>query len=191
MLGGMLRAAIVLFLLGAVLGPVLDYLHVVTGAIRYMDPARFVPWWVPIVYISASLSIGLTHPMADKLLRRRTPAQLTGARVAAGFVGFCAIWFASGAIPLGSGAVALLLAPASLALWWWLDRTVQGLAMAAGTAAGGVAVEVVLTRAGLFAHTHPDVLGVAFWLPCIYVAASVGIGNLGRWLLAGHSPRSA
>jgi hypothetical protein len=43
-------------------------------------------------------------------------------------------------------------------------------------------VEVVLSSAGLFSHTHPDVLGVALWLPWIYVAASVGVGNLGRWL---------
>jgi hypothetical protein len=70
----------------------------------------------------------------------------------------------------------------SLALWWRLDGTWQGLAQAAATAAGGCAVEMVLSGAGLFRHTHPDVLGVALWLPWIYVAASVGVGNVGRWL---------
>ena len=44
------------------------------------------------------------------------------------------------------------------------------------------AVEVVLSRAGLFRHTHPDVLGIALWLPWIYVGASVGLGNVGRFL---------
>jgi hypothetical protein len=92
------------------------------------------------------------------------------------------VWLASGALPLGSAAVAAILAPASLALWLWLDRTWQGLAMAATTAVVGCGVEVVLTRAGVFQHTHPDVLGVALWLPWIYVAASVGMGNLGRSL---------
>jgi hypothetical protein len=180
----MLRAAVILALLGATLGPVLDYVHVVTGAIRYPAPVRFVPWWVPFLYMGASLAIGLSHPVADAFLRRRARQPLTGARVAAGFAGFCAVWVASGAIPLGSAAVAAVLAPASLALWWWLDRTWQGLAQAAATAAGGCAVEVGLSRAGLFAHTHPDVLGVALWLPWIYVAASVGLGNVGRWLVA-------
>jgi phosphatidylglycerophosphate synthase len=180
----MRRAAVVLALLGATLGPVLDYAHVVTGAIRYPPPVRFVPWWVPLLYMGASLAIGLTHPMADALLHRPVREPLTVSRVAAGFAGFCAIWVASGALPLGSAAVAAILAPASLALWWWLDRTWQGLAQAAATAAGGCAVEVVLSRAGLFAHTHPDVLGVALWLPFIYVAASVGLGNVGRWLAA-------
>ncbi|MCY0541599.1 hypothetical protein OVW21_26595, partial [Klebsiella pneumoniae] len=53
-----------------------------------------------------------------------------------------------------------------------------------GTAIVGFAVEVTLSRAGLFFHTHPDVLGIALWLPWIYVAASVGLGNVGRWLTA-------
>ncbi len=181
----MLRAAALLALLGAALGPVLDYIHVVTGAIRYPPPVRFVPWWVPLLYAGAALAIGLTHPLADRRLGR-IPVLSGPPRRAAGFAGFCAVWVASGAIPLGSAAVAAILAPASLALWWWLDATWQGLVQAAATAAGGCAVERVLSQAGLFAHTHPDVLGLAWWLPWIYVAASIGVGNVGRWLVAGR-----
>jgi hypothetical protein len=179
----MLRAALALALLGALLGPVLDYAHVVTGAIRYAPDVRTVPWWVPFLYAGASVAIGLSHPLADRLLARRCRVALTPPRIAAGFAGFCAVWIASGAVPLGSAAVAAILAPASLALWVWLDRTWQGLAMAACTAAAGCGVEVALSRAGLFEHTHPDVLGVALWLPWIYVAASVGLGNVGRHLV--------
>jgi hypothetical protein len=179
----MLRAALRLALLGAVLGPLLDYAHVVTGAIRYAPGVRFVPWWVPLLYAGAALSVGLAHPAMDRHLGR-VPAPKDRAHLAAGFAGFCAVWVASGAIPLGSAAVAAILAPASLALWWWLDRTWQGLVQAAATAAGGCLVEMTLSRAGLFAHTHPDVLGLAWWLPWIYVAASVGVGNVGRWLCA-------
>ncbi len=178
----MIRAALILALLGATLGPVLDYAHVVTGAIRYPAPVTFLPWWVPLLYAGAAVVIGLSHPVVDARIRRRPLPPLTRGRLAAGFAGFCAVWFASGALPLGSAAVAAILAAASLALWGWLDRTWQGLVQAAGTAAGGVAVEVVLSRDGLFSHTHPDVLGVALWLPFIYVAASVGVGNVGRWL---------
>lgn len=183
-----LRAVIALAVMGAALGPMLDYLHVVTGAIRYHPPVPFVPWWVPLLYTGASLAIGLSHPVMDPLLGRAQPPPLTPARLAAGFVGLCAVWFASGAIHLPSAIVAAILAPASLALWWWLDRTGQGLAQAAATAVGGCAVEIVLSRAGVFSHTHQDVLGVALWLPFIYVAASVGLGNMGRWLV--HRERS-
>jgi hypothetical protein len=180
----MIRAALILALLGATLGPALDYAHVVTGAIRYPPPVTFLPWWVPLLYASAAIAVGLSHPALDARIRPKPLPARTRGQLAAGFAGFCAVWVASGALPLGSAAVAAILAPASLALWWWLDRTWQGLVQAAGTAAGGVAVEVVLSRAGLFSHTHPDVLGVALWLPFIYVAASVGVGNVGRWLAA-------
>ena len=177
-----LGAALILALLGASLGPALDYAHVVTGAIRYPAPTHGLPWWVPLLYAGAALAIGLSHPAGDALLGRRPRLPLTRGRVVAGFAGFCAVWLASGALPLSSAIVAGILAPGSLALWWWLDRSWQGLLQAAATAAGGCAVEVVLSRAGLFSHTHPDVLGVALWLPWIYVAASVGVGNVGRWL---------
>src|SRR5580704_15914898 len=163
----MARAALALAILGALLGPVLDYAHVVTGAIRYPPPVRWLPWWVPLLYAGAALAIGLSHPAVDAALGRRPRLPLTGGRVAAGFGVFCAVWLASGALPFASSAVAAILAPASLALWWWLDRTWQGLAQAVTTAAGGCAVEVALSRAGLFSHTHPDVLGVALWLPWI------------------------
>ncbi|MFT3765402.1 MAG: hypothetical protein QM820_07805 [Minicystis sp.] len=180
-----MRAVIILALLGASLGPVLDYAHVVTGAIRYPPPVRFVPWWVPLLYLGASLAIGLSHPAADGMLGRPAPPLLTRGRLAAGFLGFCAIWFASGALHFSSAIVAAILAPASLALWWWLDGTGQGLVQGATTALGGCAVEIGLSRVGLFSHTHQDVLGIAWWLPWIYVAASVGLGNIGRWLVVG------
>jgi hypothetical protein len=174
---------VVLALLGATFGTLFDYAHVRTGAIVYPGPPVFgVPWWVPLLYTGAALSIGLSTPIADGLLGRRARFPDTPARLGAGFVGLCAVWFASGALPLGSAVVAGILAAASLGMWWGLDRTWQGLAEAAATAVGGCAVEVTLSRAGLFQHTHQDMLGLAWWLPWIYVAASVGLGNVGRRL---------
>ena len=174
---------LVLALLGATFGTLFDEAHVLTGAIRYPGPPAFgVPWWVPLLYAGASLGIGLSTPIADGWLGRRARFPETPARLVAGFVGLCAVWFASGALPLGSAAVAVILAAASLGMWWGLDRTWQGLVEAAGTALAGCAVEVTLSRAGLFAHTRQDVLGLAWWLPWIYVAASVGLGNVGRRL---------
>jgi hypothetical protein len=188
----MLRRAIVLGLLGASLGTLFDYAHVCTGAIAYPGPPRFgVPGWVPLLYTSAALAIGLLHPLGDRLLRRQARFAHTPARLAVGFLGLCAVWFLSGALPLPTPAVSAILAAASLGLWWGLDRTWQGLAAAAVTAASGCAVEVVLSRAGLFRHMHPDVLGVALWLPWIYVAASVGLGNVGRWLAEQEDSQAA
>jgi hypothetical protein len=179
----MLRRALVLALLGATFGTLFDWAHVRTGAIGYPRPDMFgIAWWVPLLYTCASLAIGLSHPIADRLLGRRPRFPHTRARLAVGFFGLCAIWFASGALPFSTMVVSAFLAPAALALWWTLDRTWQGLLAAVATAIVGFAVEVVLSRAGFFHHTHPDVLGIAVWLPWIYVAASVGLGNVGRWL---------
>jgi Insulin-induced protein (INSIG) len=177
------RRAVLLVLLGAVVGPIFDFAHVHTGAIGYARPLILgLDWWVPLVYIGAAVGIGLSHPWLDRMLGRRSRWPHTRARLAVGLAGVCAIWLASGAIPLDSVSVTAILAPASLALWWALDRTWQGLIMACGTALSGVLVELTLTGAGLFHHNHRDMLGLAYWLPWLYVAGSVGIGNIGRAL---------
>jgi hypothetical protein len=179
----MIRRVLVLAALGASFGTFFDWLHVVTGAIAYPGPPRFgVPPWVPFLYIGAALAIGLIIPAGDRLLGRRARFPHTPARLVMGFVGLCAVWFLSGALPFGTAEVSVLLAAASLGMWWALERTWQGLVAAGAAALGGCATEVLLSRAGLFRHTHPDALGVALWLPWIYVAAAVGLGNVGRWL---------
>jgi hypothetical protein len=189
--GPLLRRIVILGLLGASFGTLLDYGHVWTGTTVYARPSAFgVAWWVPLLYIGAALGIGLSHPLVDRLLGRRARPPLTPLRLAAGFVGLCAVWFGSGALPLSTGGVSAILGPVVLALWFFLDRTGQGLALALATALSGFAVEVTLSRAGLFHHTHQDVLGVPIWLPWIYVAASVGIGNIGRYLAVDEGPSS-
>jgi hypothetical protein len=175
--------ALVLAALGASFGTLFDYAHVLTGAIVYPGPPRFgVPPWVPFLYMGAAMAIGLGVPVFDDVLGRPARFPYTSARLVIGFVGLCTIWFLSGALPFDTRVTALLLAAASLGMWWGLDRTWQGLAVAGATAVGGCMMEVVLSEQGLFRHTHPDVLGVALWLPWIYVAAGVGLGNVGRWL---------
>ena len=50
----------------------------------------------------------------------------------------------------------------SLAAWWWLERTWQGLGQALTTAAGGCLVEMTLSDAGLVLRVAPGVtLGAA------------------------------
>lgn len=179
------RAVVTLAALGATLGTVFDTAHVLTGAITYpvSSPLGF-PLWVPLLYAAAALAIGLSHPLLDRALGRPARPPLSFARVAAGLAALCVIWFCTGALPFGSLGTTLIVGPAALAVFGVLDRTRAGLLLAASTAVTSVGVEVLLSQLGLFAHTHRDVFGVALWLPCIYVAASVAVGNTGRWLLA-------
>lgn len=180
----MVRRAIVLGLAGIFVGPLLDRMHLATGAIAYdtdVTPLG-VPWWVHLVYLGAALGIGMSHPAIDKALRRKQLVSLGAGTLVLGFVGLVAIWAASGLIPASNGVIAATLALASAGVWWAFDRTWQGVVLAVATAVGGAVVEVVLVRAGLFHHARPDVMGIPVWLPFLYVAGSVAIGNLARRL---------
>src|SRR5437588_12706585 len=63
-----------LFLLGATLGTALDSLHVHSGVERYPLPVLFgLAWWVPLLFGSAAVAIGYSHPLVDPLLHNRRP----------------------------------------------------------------------------------------------------------------------
>jgi hypothetical protein len=174
---------VVLAALGATVGTLLDWAHVENGAVAYTRPVPLgIAWWTPVLYAGAALAIGISHSSVDRWIGRAGARRLSPLRLGSGMLCFLAIWYATGALRLTSALVAALLAPACLAVWWLFDATRGGLALALATALAGVGVEATLVRFGLFRHTHPDVLGVAWWLPTIYVAASVAVGNVGRAL---------
>jgi hypothetical protein len=136
-------------------------------------------WWVPLMFGGACVAIGLSHRLVDRLLGR--DVRPSAARVAAGMVLVLALWATSGVVKPAGMALGIL-APASLAMWLALDGTSVGLALAIATAAAGVAVEATLVSLGVFAYVAPDAGRVASWLPWLYVAASVAVGNYARWL---------
>lgn len=178
-----LRRVLLLAGLGATFGTLFDWAHVMTGVIVYPHPTRLgIAWWVPLLYTGASLAIGLTHPAGDAILRRKARFAHTPLRLAIGFFGLCAVWFASGALPFSSPMIGVALAAMSIGLFAGLDRTWQGALQALFTALMGCGVEIVLSHLGAFSYRRPDVFGIALWLPFIYVAASVGLGNVGRYL---------
>jgi hypothetical protein len=180
-----------LFCVGAVMGSLGDLFHVLSGTEGYPPdvgpflPGGVQPYWVPLLFGGATVTIGLSHPLADRALGPGTPRRGTESwnRVAAGNVLVLAAWAASGFLPLATGgAKDLLLAATAAAVWWALDRTWQGLALGAGTAAIGTVIEASLVaRGAFFYYPHAtNFFGVASWLPWLYVTASVAVGNLGR-----------
>src|SRR5206468_2247841 len=72
------QAILLLFLLGAILGSALDAFHTSSGVERYPLPALFgLAWWVPLLFGSAAVAIGYSHPLADPLLHnRRRPRRI-------------------------------------------------------------------------------------------------------------------
>ncbi len=71
-----------------------------------------------------------------------------------------------------------------LNFWLLAGRSWQNLLLSLVTATTGTLIEMTLVAAGAFSYVHPDILGVPFWLPCIYACASLAVGDLGRSLMS-------
>jgi hypothetical protein len=54
----------------------------------------------------------------------------------------------------------------------------------------GPAVEIAISSTGAFSYTHPDVAGVALWLPGIYLNAALAAHLMDRCLI-GREQRTA
>jgi hypothetical protein len=174
------REAVGLLAAGAVLGTLLDGVHVATATTRYTHPTvGGLAWWVPLMFGGATLAIGASHRLVDRWLLR--DVRPDGGRVAAGMVLVLGLWATSGLLK-PAGTALCILAPASVAMWLLLDRTLVGLGLAIATAVCGVVVEATLVSLGVFTYVAPDAGRVASWLPWLYVAASVAVGNFARWL---------
>jgi len=188
---------LILFLLGATLGPLGDWFHVISETTAYPTGVYAFyfgqqPYWVPLLFGTAGVAIGLSHPQMDRWLG--APASRPGSRgidgVILGIAAFLGIYAMSAFVPLESGSTLdSVLAVSALLLWYAADRTWQGLVLAALTAVVGSAVEIYLVQQRAYVYLSPkdNFYGVASWLPWLYVAASVAVGNLGRFLQA---PRS-
>jgi hypothetical protein len=186
-------AALFLFALGAVLGTAGDIGHVLTGTTAYAQGVYVwyfldvMPWWVPLLFGGAAVAIGLSHPWMDRILgAAERPGTRSAGRMGLGLALFLALYLASGLLPHQPYRLDhAVVAAGALGLWLALDRTWQGAVMAAGTAAAGTAVEMFLIGRGVFWYGVQSVQwhGVADWLPWLYAAASVAVGNCGRRLL--------
>jgi hypothetical protein len=178
-------AAGVLALAGATVGTGLDAIHVHTGTTAYAHPVLFgQAWWVPPLFASAGLAIGLGRPLVERVLGLRRPAP-SAAAVAGGMALFVLAYATSGLVGGGPLLRSFLLAALFLVAWLLWDRTGLGLVLAVLTAAAGTAVEVTLVRTGTFVYREPSLAGVTIWLPWLYGCAAVGVGNLGKRLVDG------
>jgi hypothetical protein len=177
-------------LLGGLVALPLDALHVVTGVLTYQDPVLGLQdWWAVPLFIGAGLALGFGHrfaavPLSHMTARKRPPPATLGA---AG-LGLLALVFAYGSSGLLQGwpLVAFFVYVAVfVAAVIAVDKDARPALVlhALGTAIIGPLVEVAISSTGAFSYTHPDVWGVAIWLPGIYLNAGVASHLLDRWLL--------
>jgi insulin-induced protein INSIG len=193
-----IRRALILFLFGAVFGTAADLTHVLSATTAYPQGVYGwylgeQPWWVPPLFGLAAVAIGLSHTAMDAVLgRRRRIGTRSALHALAGAAAFLALYGASGFLPWDTGGLThLVIASASVAIWIGFDCTWQGLMLAAGTAAAGTLFEILLVEEGVFSYTPrtANFNGVAIWLPWLYAAASVAVGNLARVLQAAGEPQ--
>jgi len=175
-----------LFLLGATLGTALDTLEVYSGVERYPRPVLFgVAWWVPLLFGAAAVAIGYSHPLVDPLILRTRPYHRLS--VSIGELTWLVLAYLISVSPLDSLARAGLIALIYLNFWLLAGRSWQDLLLASVTAVTGTLTEMILVNAGVFSYTHPDILGVPYWLPGLYACASLAVGDLGRSLMSLHT----
>lgn len=170
-----------LFILGIVCGTLLDAFQVANQVERYPVPAFLgVAWWVPLLFGTASLAIGLSHPLVDPLLRHHRSPSLLNSIAELGWL-ILAYLISVGALDPFTKAGLLLLI--YLNFWMLSGRAWQNLVLSIVTAITGTLIEMILVALGAFEYLHPNWLGVPAWLPLIYAYASLAVGDMGRSLL--------
>jgi hypothetical protein len=175
-----LKAFAILFGIGAVMLTVFDMFHTHSGTTAYTHEVFMkAAWWAPLLF-GTSLSVGgLVYVRGYRAMRG--PSELpNNAALAAALVIYAGLWCASGYAPFSNEGKLAFLLVGFAAMWWMLDRSWQGVAMAAVTAVGGCTTEYVLVRANTFRHLQPDFLGLPVWLPGIYLVSGAVLGQLSR-----------
>lgn len=177
------RVILWLFLLGATLGTALDAIDVYSNVERYTMPTLFgLAWWVPLLFGAAAVAIGYSHPLVDPLiLNGRHSRPLLNSFFQ---VGWLLLAYVLGASPLDTITKTGLLILIYLNFWFLAGRGWQNLLLSLVTAITGTLIEMILVAGGAFSYLHPDILGLPYWLPCIYIIASLAVGDLGRSLMS-------
>lgn len=178
-----MKRAWILFAFGATGGVLLDALHTFSATTLYTPPYLMrTAWWVPLLFTSAYGFGGLLYDRGWKSMR--APEALAPARdVALAMVLFAALYAASGFLPFSNAIKTVILLVGAAGLWIFTDRTWQGVLLSLSAAFGGPLAEVLLSRAGVFRHQHPDLLGIPIWLPALYLATGPSFGQFARRVL--------
>ncbi len=174
-------------LMGGLVAVPLDALHVVTGVLSYRDPVLGLQdWWVIPLFVSSGLLLGFSHRHIAVPLSAQQPA---GVPLWAAGLGLCALVFAyasSGVLQTWPVAALAVYVGVFVVALVAVDRRARSslLLHGIGAAIVGPLVEIGISSTGAFSYAHPDVAGVALWLPGIYLNAAVASHLMDRHLLA-------
>lgn len=176
------------FLVGAVVGTLLDAIHAYGGVLSYPDPvlgreAAFVP--LEFGLIGAGVALAL--PLLERAARRPPPAWSATERI--GELLLFACLYAATAIVEPGGAPWLALGLLALAGVRLAMRPVSGDWLYVLLAAVlGPLGEVSLLAAGVFDYEDPDVAGIPYWLPGLWANGGFLVRRLIQPLVVSSAP---
>lgn len=175
-----------LYLIGAGLIPLGDWIHVLTQTTQYpVEQLKFnfggVPFWVPLLFGSAGVMSGVGCLLVRKIFPRTKPA--SGYKVVAAVMLFLLIYLVSGVMPKIDLATAMLGVSAALLYLIFSDRSFGVAIFTAGTMIMGTSFEALLVKLEIFSYLppHNTLFGVAPWLPFLYTGVAVAVDEYLAW----------
>lgn len=174
---------LILFIMGAILGPICDGFHSHTDTLAYPEVWKFkMAWWVPLLFGSATVVVGYSHSHMDILWNKRRNFSWKFTLI--GVFSFISIYFLSAILNLNELTKSSIIYVLAMLIWYFFDRTFYGLILAILTSIIGSLVEIslIFTQNFYYLPEHSHIWGIPYWLPALYIAASVTIGNFGRKL---------
>uniref|UniRef100_A0A493T7W9 Insulin-induced gene protein n=1 Tax=Anas platyrhynchos platyrhynchos TaxID=8840 RepID=A0A493T7W9_ANAPP len=178
---------IVLFFIGVFLALVLNLLQIQRNVTLFppdvITSIFSSAWWVPPCCGTASAVIGLLYPCMDRHLGEPHKFKREWSSVMRCVAVFVGINHASAKVDFANNIqLSLTLAALSIGLWWTFDRSRSGFGLGVGIAFLATLVSQFLVYNGVYQYTSPDFLYVRSWLPCIFFAGGITMGNIGRQL---------
>lgn len=164
-----------MYIIGMILGPLLDGLHVHSGVLAYNEPEKFQAWWVPFLFGAATLSISVLVILVEKFFKQNT-FTATWKSMFITLVVFILSYAFSAYSSAPSWAIFLAIAIVARRMGVYFIKNKAGLVMACIVTIIGPLVEITLTSLGLFHYIRPDVLGIPMWLLPLYFCAAITVG---------------
>lgn len=174
------RRTVWLVVFGATVGALLDYLHTDGGTIVYPEGTNH---WRGIATFAVVYSIGgILFTLINRFWgNKQTPVPYEHSYPTVWI--FCALYAFTAYLDHHTVTTFALLLGASLAMWYYQDRTLVGLAASIVSAFVGGAVESSLSHLGTMSYTSQDYAYLPVWLPAVYFASGTSWGQVCRRVL--------
>ena len=189
----MLRLILVAFVLGAVIGQIIDISYPIFGALDYHYPTIEIPalgieiyWVITVLYGVAGVILWVGYIL---LLRWTKEIPRGGFNPKWGFmlagIACFIVQFWLGPFLSGSGVnniwIFVFMISTAFLVWWAFDRTKAGLIMlfVAGSC-GPLAEFTMINVLNLYHYTRPDIFGLPLWFIGAYMMGAAPNGMVAR-----------